>query len=69
MIAPASTGSERRSRIAVRRTDHTNKGVFSMVILGVRILIIVVIKFAEPRIEEAPARCSEKMAKSTDAPA
>jgi hypothetical protein len=33
-----------------------------------RILIIVVIKFAEPRIEDAPAKWSEKIVKSTEDP-
>lgn len=32
-------------------------------------LITVVMKFTAPRIDEAPARCREKMAKSTDGPA
>jgi len=32
-------------------------------------LIIVVIKFTAPRIEETPARCREKIAKSTEPPA
>lgn len=32
-------------------------------------LIIVVIKLIAPRIEEMPARCREKIVKSTDAPA
>jgi hypothetical protein len=32
-------------------------------------LITVVIKFTAPKIEEAPARWREKMAKSTDGPA
>jgi hypothetical protein len=31
-------------------------------------LITVVIKFTAPRIDEIPARCSLKIAKSTDAP-
>jgi hypothetical protein len=56
VIAPASTGNERRRRIAVRKTDHTNNGVWSHEIPGARILIMVVIKFTAPRIEEAPAR-------------
>lgn len=30
---------------------------------------MVVIKLIAPRIDEIPARCSEKMVKSTDAPA
>lgn len=32
-------------------------------------LIIVVIKLIEPRIEDTPARCKEKIARSTEAPA
>jgi hypothetical protein len=28
----------------------------------------VVIKFTDPKIEEIPAKCKEKIAKSTDAP-
>lgn len=31
--------------------------------------MIVVIKLIAPRIEETPARCKEKMVKSTEAPA
>jgi hypothetical protein len=31
-------------------------------------LITVVIKFTDPRIEEIPAKCNEKIAKSTEAP-
>lgn len=33
------------------------------------ILIIVVMKLIAPRIEETPAKCSEKIVRSTDAPA
>lgn len=32
-------------------------------------LIIVVMKLMAPKIEETPARCNEKMVKSTEAPA
>lgn len=32
-------------------------------------LIIVVIKLIAPRIEDTPARCREKIARSTEAPA
>jgi hypothetical protein len=32
-------------------------------------LIVVEMKFTAPRIDETPAKCSEKIAKSTDAPA
>jgi len=30
--------------------------------------IVVAIKFTAPRIEDTPAKCTEKMARSTDAP-
>lgn len=56
VIAPASTGKDRRSRKAVTNTDHTNKGSRSNEIPGVRIFITVVMNFIEASIEEAPAR-------------
>lgn len=37
--------------------------------MGGFILIIVVIKLIAPKIEETPARCREKMVRSTEAPA
>jgi hypothetical protein len=33
-----------------------------------RILITVVIKLTDPKIDDTPAKCREKIAKSTDAP-
>jgi hypothetical protein len=60
---------ERRRRIAVKKTDQTNRGTWSQVSPGARILIIVVIKFTAPRMEETPARCKLKMERSTEAPA
>jgi hypothetical protein len=68
VIAPAKTGRDSRRRIAVRKTDHTNKGVWSQDSPVVRILIIVVMKFTAPKIEEAPARCRLKIERSTDPP-
>jgi hypothetical protein len=56
VIAPASTGKDRRRRIAVITTDHTNKGIRSKVIPFDRILTIVVMKFTAPKIEEIPAK-------------
>lgn len=56
VIAPANTGRDRRSKIAVISTDQTNKGIRSNEIPGARILIIVVIKFTAPKIEEIPAK-------------
>lgn len=69
MIAPASTGSDRRRSTTVIVTAHTNKGIRSRRIPCHRILITVVIKFTAPRIDEAPAKCKEKIAMSTDGPA
>ncbi len=54
--------------MAVTRTDQTNKGDWSHLIPGVRILIIVVIKLIAPKIEDTPAKCSLKIVKSTDDP-
>lgn len=69
VIAPARTGRERSNNTAVIRTDQTNRGIRSKVIPFDRILIIVVIKFTAPRIDEIPAKCREKIAKSTEDPA
>jgi hypothetical protein len=68
VIAPARTGRDKRSKKAVINTDQTNKGVRCMYIPGALILIIVVIKFTAPAIEDAPAICKLKIAKSTLAP-
>lgn len=56
VMAPARTGKDNRSKMAVSKTDQTNRGVFSIVIFFDRILIMVVMKLAEPMIDEAPAR-------------
>ena len=69
MIPPANTGRERRSKIAVIKTAHRNRGIRSIRKPLERILIIVVIKLSAPRIEETPARCREKIARSTEGPA
>jgi hypothetical protein len=68
VIAPASTGRDNKSKIAVIKTDQTNRGILSNNIPGARILIIVEIKFTAPRIEEIPAKCNEKIDRSTEAP-
>lgn len=69
VIAPASTGSDSSNRMAVRNTDQTNKGIRSHVIPVDRMLIIVVMKFTAPRMEDAPARWRLKIERSTEAPA
>lgn len=70
MVIPAArTGRDSSRRTAVISTDQTNRGVWYCDRAGGFILIAVVIKLIAPRIEEMPARCREKMAKSTEAPA
>lgn len=69
MIAPARTGSERSSSTTVIVTAHTNKGMRSSWRPCQRMLITVEIKFTAPKMEDAPARWREKIAKSTEGPA
>lgn len=66
VIAPANTGKERINKIAVIKIDHGNKGIwFNFKLLGI-IFKIVQIKLIAPKIEEIPARWSEKIVKSTE---
>lgn len=67
VIAPASTGKERRSRTAVIKIDQTKSGIVENLIEGF-ILIEVVIKLIAPKIDEIPARCKEKIEISTAFP-
>lgn len=69
VIPAARTGRDSRSSTAVIRTDHTNNGVWYCEIEGGFMLMMVVIKLMAPRIDDTPARCREKMVKSTEAPA
>jgi len=68
VIAPASTGRERSKRKPVSRTDQGKRDMISRVRPEPRMLAIVVIKLMEPRMEETPAKCSEKIPKSTEEP-
>jgi hypothetical protein len=68
VMAPASTGRDKSSKNAVISTDQENKEIFIHLILFKRILKIVVIKLTAPKIEEAPAKCREKMDMSTEPP-
>lgn len=65
----ARTGRESSNRTAVIRTDQTNSGVWYCDMAGGFILIIVVMKLIAPRIDDTPARWSEKIVRSTEAPA
>lgn len=69
VMPAAKTGSDSNRRTAVIRTAHTNKGVWYCEMAGGFILIIVVIKLMAPRMDETPAKCREKIVKSTEAPA
>lgn len=69
VMPAASTGSERSNSTAVIITDHTNRGVWYCDIAGGFMLIIVVMKLMAPKIEETPAKCKEKIVRSTEAPA
>lgn len=68
-MAPASTGRDRRRRITVNNTAQTNNGIRSSFIPFHRMFITVVIKLTAPKIDDAPAKCREKIAISTDGPA
>ncbi len=67
-MAPPRTGSESSRRKAGTRIDHTKSGIRCSVMPGARMLKIVVMKLIAPRIEEAPARWSAKIAISIAGP-
>lgn len=69
VIAPASTGNDNNRRITVISTAHTKRGIRPNRKPLHRILMTVVIKLMAPKIDEAPAKCKEKIARSTDGPA
>ena len=68
VIAPAKTGSDKTNNHEVIKTAQANKGILCIYIPGARIFITVVIKLIEPAIDETPAICKLKIAKSTLAP-
>jgi hypothetical protein len=68
VIPPASTGSESNNNTAVTNIAQPNKGTLCNTCPGIRIFIIVVMKFIAPNIEEIPAKWSENIAKSTEPP-
>jgi hypothetical protein len=68
-MAPARTGKLVISKIAVRLVAQRKRGRRSIdTVLLVREQITVVKKLILPRIEEIPAKCKLKIAKSTDTP-
>jgi len=52
----------------VIKTAQTKSGNLCIVIPGALILNIVVIKFTVPKIDDIPAKCKLKIAKSTEPP-
>jgi hypothetical protein len=66
VIAPAKTGKDNNNKIAVTKTVQQNRGNLLKVIPRARMLMTVVIKLIAPKIEEAPAKCKLKIAKSTE---
>ena len=69
MIAPARTGRLTINKTAVIATDHKNKGRrASLRDEDMRDTKIVVKKLILPKMEEIPARCNLKMARSTEIP-
>lgn len=68
-MAPARTGKDSNSNTAVIKTAHANKGIRSKSIPNTRKFPSVLIKLTAPKIELTPARCNEKIAKSTELPA
>jgi len=68
VIPPASTGTDNNKRKAVTKMDQTNSGIRLKVMPPIRIFRIVEIKLIAPNIEEIPAKCRLKIAKSTAGP-
>jgi len=68
VIPPAKTGKEITNKNAVTNKVQINNGRLCILTPGDLILNIVTIKFIAPAIEEAPAICKLKIAKSTEAP-
>lgn len=66
VIAPANTGIDESNKIAVIKSDQTNNGVLSDLIVEACIFIIVEIKLTFHKIDEIPSRCELKITKSTE---
>jgi len=56
VMAPAKTGRDKSKRKAVYKTDQAKRGIISSERPAPRMLLIVVIKLMEPKMEEMPAR-------------
>jgi len=67
-MAPARTGNDINNKNAVTKTDQTNNGSLSKERPFALIFVIVTIKLIAPAIDDAPAKCRLKIAKSTEGP-
>ena len=68
VMAPAKTGRDNNKSTAVIKTDQINSGSRLNNKPRVRMFQIVTIKFMAPAIEDIPAKCKLKIAKSTEGP-
>ena len=68
VIPPANTGRDNNNKKAVTKIAHTYSGDVNKYIPLQRIKKIVTIKLIAPTIDEIPARCKLKIAKSTAGP-
>ena len=64
VIAPASTGRDRSGNRTVIATDHTNSGIRYCFMFSGFMLNVVDMKFTALKIEDTPAKCTEKTARS-----
>jgi hypothetical protein len=67
-MPPAKTGKEAINKKAVTTTVHTKRPTLEKLSLILRKLKKVIIKFRLLKIEPKPAKCSLKIAKSTEFP-
>lgn len=65
-MAPASTGSARRRRRDVIKRDQGKRGVVSFFCFLFRLMVIVLQKFIDARMDLTPAKWREKIVMSTD---
>ena len=68
VIAPASTGRDKRRSTAVIKVAQANRGMECIRSPTERMFTIVVMKFRAETSEDVPARWRLKMARSTEAP-
>lgn len=66
--APARTGRANNNRIAVMKIPQTKRATVIQPALLLLMFRTVEIKFKAPNNEDTPARCNEKMTKSTEPP-